>query len=523
MLLPAIDVQIKLRKRVPNLPRKRRRLRFRVIVWSGWLVIAGFVAIAIFSYFTNPFAKFSLVQNEIAVQVIDGEQQITDSSSPIVRNNRITRSIAFSKSAYHMIGTLLDGGDTISGLTVDDIIAEIHHKRFAPELPFLISGDHFSMVYPRSLGIFYHSLLDNRTALNEQDWANRQAIYLKTLTFSLAVYNETDQLSTTIVPLGPQGVVLMNVYAPPSDTLYSLLYALRILQNPDELHQRYPFESTPITANIRADQAVQSLLNRYRLALQRHFQTYWNTMYDPVTGLVNRNLVLSGTKDSVRRHGAFYDNVMLWKTAQLAQQLNLATINQAQLDSLKERILAAFWDEEHGYFIEEQGTPEHPRHVYSSDWLIAYQTGFLSPSSASDRTYLERSVQYVQSQALDQPFGLRFTHSTDTSNYYWPVRYGTPDYVTTAIWSHWGMEYTKLLAHLALLTGNRNYLDAAQHQIDAYTANIVRYQGFPEVYTSDGKMYQDRLYRSVRATGWVVNFEEARAMVQDVAAKVKSP
>jgi len=513
-VFPSLDIQVRLHKRLPREFRPHRRLQFRVVIWLGWGVLAAFVAIALFSYFTNPFVTLSLVRDEIAVQVIDGEQRVTDGSSPIVRDNRAARTLAFGKSAYHMISTLVGGGESIPGLTVDEIIASIHARRFSPSLPFLISGDHFSMIYPRSLGIFYHSLLDPRTSLGTQDWEHRQSMYLKTLTFALAVYSETNQLSTTIVPLGPQGVVLINVYAPPSDTLYSLLYALKILRSSDELIARYPFASTTPAPTVKTDQASRELLSKYQSTLQRHYQTYWTQVYDPVTGLVRRDIILSGTKDSVKRHAAFYDNVMLWKTTQLAGELNLIERDDAWLSSLKERILATFWDDQSGYFIEELGTLEEPKHAYSSDWLIAYQTGMLSADDPADRPYLERSVAYIQSQDLDQPFGLRFSNTSDTSDYYWPVKYGTPNYVTTAIWSHWGMEYAKLLTHLALVTRQELYLADAEHQIDAYTANIIRYQGFPEVYSSDGKIYENRFYRSVRATGWVVNFEQARAMVR---------
>jgi hypothetical protein len=76
------------------------------------------------------------------------------------------------------------------------------------------------------------------------------------------------------------------------------------------------------------------------------------------------------------------------------------------------------------------------------------------------------------------------------------------------------MEYIKSLVLLYHSTQDRRYLEAAQHQLDAYTQNILKYQGYPEVYDVTGKMYQTLFYKSVRQTGWVVNYEQAKKMVE---------
>jgi hypothetical protein len=76
------------------------------------------------------------------------------------------------------------------------------------------------------------------------------------------------------------------------------------------------------------------------------------------------------------------------------------------------------------------------------------------------------------------------------------------------------MEYTKLLAHLAQITGKELYLEQADKQLSAYAYNIKRYRGYPEVYNSSGDFFQQAFYKSVRQTGWIVSFEQAQAMIE---------
>jgi hypothetical protein len=55
---------------------------------------------------------------------------------------------------------------------------------------------------------------------------------------------------------------------------------------------------------------------------------------------------------------------------------------------------------------------------------------------------------------------------------------------------------------------------AAREQIASYEANVLHYHGFPELYNEHGKIYTLPMYKSVHATGWIVNFEQARDMIR---------
>lgn len=517
-LLPSLNVSfpqfripfLKQHKKEKKLPPKKKRYLLR------WLVVLFFVTIAIFSYATNPFVRFSLVKDPYDIVTHDQNIFSIQKSSDIsVESGKFVDRLVFAKSSWHILTGKISGGPKSPKTTVDEIIKAIHTARFDPDHPFIISGDHFSMFYPRSLGIFYHTLLDPRTALDETDWQNRQRIYLKSVAYGLDVYSQSEKLSTTIVPIGPGSVALMNVYAPPSDTLYSLLLGLENLLSEEYLRSNYPYdvEAPEYEAQLQTQEAAQVLLDQHKDNLKRHYETFLRDTVDPATGLVRKDILLSSTKDMAKRESAFYDNVMLWKTHQQVQTLGIVDENPLLLADLKKRIIDTFWLEKEGYFLEDLSQKGIDEKYYSSDWLIAYQVGMLDPDDPQDRVYLERSIAYIQRNALDQPFGLQYHADPRPDQLHLVVNVAAPHYGSTTIWSNWGQEYTKLLAHLAVVTGNEDYLRTAKDQIEAYTFNIKRYQGYPELYDDQGDFYRERLYKSVRQTGWVVSFEQAREMV----------
>ena len=74
------------------------------------------------------------------------------------------------------------------------------------------------------------------------------------------------------------------------------------------------------------------------------------------------------------------------------------------------------------------------------------------------------------------------------------------------------MEYIKTLMLLYRATNNNNYLEEADYHIDKYEHAMKRDRGFPEVYDAKGALLQTPLYRSIRMTGWVIGFDQVRAM-----------
>lgn len=491
--------------------KKRKRVTSKIVWWTGLFLIA----LGIFSYLTNPFVRFSIVNDEISqISYDDNEIKLSQEYSLKVKDRAFYNQLAFFKSGWHIITSKFSGGRKASRSSVDQIISEIHIKRFDPNLPFIISGDHFSVFYNRSLGIFYHSLLDQRTALSNEDWINRQLIYTKSLLYALDVYSQTDRLSTTIVPIGPHSVALLNIYAYPSDTLYSLLYAIAALKD-DSVHQIYNYQgANPLSLDQITSPVADSILNIYRDDLIRHVNLYLEKVVDPQTKLVKKDIHISSTKDLVKRESSFYDNVIMWKTLALAADLGIVEIEQNFLPDLKNKIINTFWLPEENHFLDHLSQDSIEGNFYSSDWLIAFQTGFLDPKNQNDLVYLVKSVEYIKRNAIDRPFGVSYQAERRPSETHLLPRLLAPDYGSRAIWSNWGMEYTKLLLSLAQVTKDITYLTEADHQISAYAYNIRRYRGYPEVYTNEGDFYRQFFYKSIRQTGWVVSFEQARAMLE---------
>ena len=484
--------------------KKRRAISLTFIIFFGLL--------AIFSYLTNPFTRFSIIdRNLVQISANKNEIKITEIKPIFVRSGQFYDSLGKLKSAWHIIVNRLDPRLKTNGTELNEIIKNIHKDRFSEEAAFLISGEHFSVLYPRSLGIFYNSLLDPRTALDSKDWENRQVIYLKTLALILSTYKNTNMLSTTIVPISRQSVTLINIYSPPSDTLYSILYGFKALQNTRELENIYPFNKAD-TEKLITNAAATKLLATYKDKLSEVTENYFELVYDQKTGLVKKNITLSGAKDSVKRSSSFYDNVIFWKTLKLSHELNIIKKNPIFLDQLKQRIIKTFWLEKEGYFLEELSDQAVKEKWYSSDWLIAYQSGFLDPDNKQDLKFLTRSVEYIQLNNIDQPFAMRYQLDSRPKQLHSTVRLFAREYGSTAIWSHWGMEYTKLLVRLSQKTGNIFYLADARDQLRAYIHNIEQYGGYPEVYENEGGIFRSRVYRGVLETGWIVNFEEALHM-----------
>lgn len=465
-------------------------------------------------HMANPFTNLSIVTPTHQIETGEGQDISVDTlSTPILLENKVVRDIALLEQGVRIANNVYTGSPEASGMTVDQIIGQIHTLRFNPQNPYLISGDHFSILYPRSLGIFYHSLLDPRTALEETDWRNRQSVYLKTTAYALDVFAQSDELSTSIVPLGGRFVTLANFFTTPSDTLYSLLYALDVLQDSSFLRTVYPFTPKKGDYQLSTKQSAIELTEKHQETLRRHFKKYLETVQDPKTKLVRTDIFLSSTKDSTKRQSAFYDNVILWRTKQLAQKLAITPPNQDELDVLKEKILATYWDEKQGYFKESLSQTGSR---YSSDWLIVLMTGFLNPRKATESHYFTSSIAYIKTAKIDHPFPLRYQLENDREDQYELLKLMAPSYAGEAVWSNWGMEYIKLLTILGVTQQNPAYLADARQYLDQYTENILKFRGYPEVYDKNGEIFISPAYKSVRQTGWVVSYEQARAMLDDV-------
>lgn len=490
---------------------KRKRRNIAIMILS---IVVVYVLVLI--YITNPFRTITIVRNPYRTAYNKGQIILYKNFDLKVKKGPITHAFGFVKSGVHILANVYFGSKKSIHSDSSSIIEEIYETRFNPRYPYIISGDHFSVLYPRSLGVFYLSALDPRIPTSETQWIARQKIILQTTAYILDVFHENGEPCTTIVPIGPRSVTCINVYSYPSDAIYSLLYGLKSLQTTEDIITIYPTDDKQMK-NIYTNQSAKDLVKTHKKELQDLVYQYKNTVYSEQTGLIRKDMHLSGAKDIIRRESAFYDNVIYWKTLTLARDLNILNIKQTELDNLKKRIIKTYWYEEGGYFLEDLSEDSIKENYYSSDWLVVLFTGFLDPGNPAERPYFEKSIAYIRKEKLDEPFGLKYQQDNRAKRAFWPVRFFLRSYGGTAIWSFWGTEYTKLLILMSHETGNEDYATIAKQQLDAYKANIERYKGFPEVYNKNGEFLSNLFYKSVRQTGWVINYEQAQLLYQSLA------
>jgi len=462
------------------------------------------------AYFTDPFSRFTYIRRTYRAEMNrDALEAIDDNKKLRVQQGFEWQLFAVLKNGVHILQSRWHKSPASTGSSVDEIIEDIYDLRFDPTKLLLTSGEHFSALFVRNLGVFYYPTLDKHLPTNERRWHDRQIVYLQTLAYALGVFAKQETLTTTIVPTGRYQATCVNFYAYPSDTLYGIFYALAALLD-QESAQPFAYGHSQNSSDTIA--AAMLLRETYEDSLKTHYSRYLEKVYHPATGLVNKDIRMSGAKDITKRESAFYDNVIFWKTTQLAQKLGLIDEDEAFLDQLKTRIVSQFWHEEGGYFLEDLSDEAEREKYYSSDWLIVLATGFLNPEKSDEQAYFARSVSYIQAQKIDQPFAIKYQNETRAHRQFAAVRLAVASYGGDSIWSFWGMEYIKVLLALHKATGKKSYLKQADYHIEKYETAMLENKGFPEVYDSSGKLLETPLYRSIRQTGWVIGFDQVRAI-----------
>lgn len=480
-------------------------------------VLLGAMSVgSLMAMMTDPFSRLSIVRRPYVAEMRLNAIEAIDSNARLrVRTGLRYRVFGMAKNAFHILASRYSlRPRTGRGASVDRIIEEIYRLRFDPSKLLLISGDHFSSLFVRNLGVFYYPTLDTQLPATDDQWRDRQLVYLQTLAYALGVFDKTDDLATTIVPIGPWEATCVNFHSYPSDTLYGMLYALGALLGREPARAASYGEEQSV---LGTREAAALLLDTYRGALIRHYLGYRRRVFDEDLGLIDPSVTMSGAKDIVKRESSFYDNVVFWKTTHLAMDLGLIPTDLNFLARLKSRILNTFWLDDDGHFLEDLSAEGTSRRLYSSDWLIVLATRFLDPESPDERHYFERSVDYIRAEGIAHPFAIKYQQERRSHRQFAVVRFAVPNYGGDSIWSFWGMEYIKTLLLLFRSTRLEGYLEEADRHIGHFEAAMRRDRGFPEVYDAQGDLLQTPLYRSVRMTGWVIGFDQVRAMRRALA------
>lgn len=229
---------------------------------------------------------------------------------------------------------------------------------------------------------------------------------------------------------------------------------------------------------------------------------------------MKKDLFLSGVRDGVRHQSSFYDNVLAWATAKLANDLGIVPIKKQDLEKWKQEIINAFWDKKAGIFLDDLSQKSKLHHIFPADAFIVTQTQFLNPAVSEDNKKLLQMISFVKKYHLDNPFPLVWSTYNQSKQMVFLDHYLVPNYEQQSLFSHWTVEYIKTI--LLVSDNNPEYINDSKKFVSIYNKNITKYGGYPEIYTPDGKIFTSLLYKSILHTGWIINFEQTKLQLQSV-------
>ena len=456
-----------------------------LVLFHSWLHLA------------NPYAGVNFIQQPYSTKLVGNDIVYQQHHKTHIWSDPITDFIGYYRQGFLIVQNTLFGGHELPHTSASEIISDIHKVRFDPTKPYLISGDQFSVLYPRNLGVFYNQLLDPNTAHDSKDWENRQRIYLQSALFAIDGLSSGKTPKTTLVPISPKSVIATTVHPGDvaSDAVYGTLYALDAMNSETKSQDgEYQIQTKLAVKNILADKDDE---------LERMVVNYLTAVQDKQTGLVRSDIKLSSARDGVTRKSSFYDNVIYWKTLQLADKLGVYDTPKDTLDALHKKIHNTFWDEKLGYYKNDLYDDS-----FSSDFLIGYPTGFFDIKNDKDQQRAMKIIAYIRDNKIADPLPIKY-QTGQPDNMPFIIRRVVPIYGGEAIWSYWGAQYITLLIDLCQETKSTNYCDEARKDINSYDKVIVRDGGFAETFNPDGTFLRMGPYKSIRITGWVVQFEHA--------------
>jgi hypothetical protein len=478
------------------------------MVWLFLVLLALLLVILEWFHLTNPWAKGTIFKNPYRSFVTrSGDIDYEQVYQMHVFTGRFADFMAYyAKFTFLIVQNTFFGGRPAHGDTPETIVADIHRQRFDARWPYLISGDQFSVLFPRNLGVFYNQLLNPNTALSQEDWQGRQQIYLQSVLFAIDGLSASSDPRTTIMPIGARHVILNQVHpgGTGSDQVYGLFYALTQLRG-QTVSDNGRYRQTTKTA-------AQRVIAERRHELQFIYDSYMNAVYEPGTALV-RHMHLSSARDGVIRASSFYDNLIMYETIRLAEGLGLRDNIGVSVKVTERKLKELYWNESQGYYNNDVKSPH-----FSADWLIGYVTGFFDLKNKRDLQRTIRTIEYIESTDLVRPLPIKYQVE---SRVHAPrmVQWFVPMYGSSAIWSYWGAQYITLLLQVYRETANKEYLKKARAYIRQYRKNMVRDRGFPETFDEQGNFLRSTFYKSIRVTGWVVQFEYAEYLLRQYSKK----
>jgi len=281
---------------------------------------------------------------------------------------------------------------------------------------------------------------------------------IKTIKFALESYLKSNKVTTTITKNG-YAYDFPNYAA---DSLPYLIRCIRILASKDLLYQFEDF-------------------------LNQEIEKYYNSVIDRRTGLVRKDKNFSSIKDHSIRISPCYSNVMV---GMLAVDLNRIGIlnNPFKANNYRRLLWENFWTGE--YFLDDLSGKKY---VAGDANIFPFWTGLFN-----EKPLLKYAINKIREAGLDNPFPLKYTGFLNEDIKMIPANKFAHNYEGTALWTHMGPIYIKLVKEV-------NPLKAKEY-IEKYKKIIETYGNYLEVFESNGEPYRSRFYYSDEGMLWSAMF-----------------
>jgi hypothetical protein len=348
---------------------------------------------------------------------------------------------------------------------------------------FMASSGHFREFYCRDFGMCVDALL----ALGYRDQV------LSTLDYALGVFERHGAVEQSISPRGVAFTFPRREYSP--DALAFLVRSLRAAK-------------------------AKGLVTKYRRFLENEVRRYFRLVIDAKSGLVKRELRLSGMRDYAIRESSCYDNAV---TGMLSHELEeLALPNPFKRYDYHKILLDNFWNNEakdhelqdkddgvrvgkDSKRVAKAGVSAVGKRGYFFDDLtkkcIVCGDGNVMPfwsGVVKDEALLRLAVQAMREEGLDRPFPLRYARKRFDEQREIKLELLAGDYERDSVWTHLGFMYIRIVADIDPALARRYLLQ--------YERLIARHRTFLEVYARDGRPFKTVFYYSDEGMIWVANY-----------------
>ncbi|MDP3989815.1 MAG: hypothetical protein Q8Q01_01270 [archaeon] len=219
--------------------------------------------------------------------------------------------------------------------------------------------------------------------------------------------------------------------------------------------------------------------------LNLQIKKFYSDMINPQTGLVKPEEHFSSIKDLAIRKSSCYDNCVV---AMLANDLKgMKLYNPFNKFDYADLIKRHFWSGE--FFYDDLQKKDY---ISGDANLFPFILGIIS-----DKEMMQKSIEAIEKEGLDNPFPLKYTTSRKGINFIWEEIF-LRNYESSAIWMHTGPLYVKLLQRI----------DAkkAREYKKTYGMLIEKHGNFLEVFNEKGKPFSTPFYYCDSGMLWAANY-----------------